>query len=228
MPKAIKKRSEKKISTTDEDIRETVVDIKQRLKERQRTLVYAVTVFVVLTLSVLVFTVYKKTSSGRALELELEGYKLFYGDYQAQLMPPAERYQKALEMFKKSYSSKERPDVLLYIANCHYALGNYDEAVKTLRELNTQFSDPKITSLSYYKMAMAYVKKGDTDNALTALKSLLSIKDSALQDMALLESGKILELSGKTEDAKNKYKELLNRFPKSALLNEAKTRLGEK
>ncbi|MCL4537775.1 MAG: tetratricopeptide repeat protein [Nitrospirae bacterium] len=227
MPKAIKKRSEKRIAA-EPDIKETVVDIKERLKGKQRTLVYAATAFVVMMLSIVVFTVYKKTSSSRALELELEGYKLFHGDYQARMIPPVERYKKALEMFKKSYVTKKRADVLLYIANCHYELGNYDEAVKTLKELNSQFSDPKIISLSYYKMAMAYERKGDTDNAISALKSLLSIKDSALQDMALLETGKILELSGKAEEAKTKYRELINKFPKSGLSNEARARLGEK
>jgi tetratricopeptide (TPR) repeat protein len=228
MPKAIKRRTEKKIVTTEEDLRETVVDIRQKLKERQRTLVYAITIFVVLAISITGFAVYKKTSSNKALELELEGYRLFYGDYQARLIPPAERYKQALEVFKKSYATRKRPDVLLYIANCQYELGSYDEAIKTLKELNNQFSDPKVISLSYYKMAMAYVKKGDMDNALASLKNILNIKDIPLQDMALLETGKILELSGKTEDAKNKYRELINKFPKSALLNEAKARLGEK
>lgn len=228
MPKPIKKRTEKKSSTTEEGLRETVVDIRQRLKERQRTLVYAVTIFVALAISITGFAVYKKTSSNKALELELEGYKLFHGDYQARLIPPAERYKQALDMFKKSYATRKRPDALLYIANCQYELGNYDESIKTLKELNNQFSDPKIISLSYYKMAMSYLKKGDMDNALVSLKSILNIKDIPLQDLALLETGKILELSGKTEDAKNKYRELINKFPKSALLNDAKTRLAEK
>ena len=118
--------------------------------------------------------------------------------------------------------------MLLYIANCHYELGGYDEAIKTLKELTNRFPDSGIASIAYYKTATAYVKKGDTDNALNALKQIVSVKDSALQDMALLETGKILELSGKTEDAMNKYKELINKFPKSALINEAKARMGEK
>jgi tetratricopeptide (TPR) repeat protein len=228
MPKAIKRRIEKKVIAAEEDLRETVVDIRQRLKERQRTLVYAVTVFIVLAISIGGFAVYKKTSLNKALETEIEGYRLFHGDYQARIMPPSERYKQALEMFKKSYATRKRPDVLLYIANCQYELGNYDEAIKTLKELNNQFSDTKVISLSYYKMAMSYVKKGDMDNALASLKNILNIKDIPLQDLALLETGKILELSGKTEDAKNKYRELINKFPKSALLNEAKARLGEK
>lgn len=228
MTKAIKKRSEKRVGTTEEELRETVVDIRQKLKERQRTLVYAVAIFVALAISITGFAVYKKTSSGKALEMEMEGYKLFYGDYQARVIPHDERIKKALEMFKKSYAAGKRPDALLYTANCQYELGNYDEAVKTLKDLNNQFSDPKIISLSYYKLAMAYEKKGDMNNAIAALKNLLSIKDSPLQDMALMETGKILELTGKNEEAINKYRELINKFPKSALVSEARARLGEK
>lgn len=44
MPKAIKKRTEKKIHK-EGDISETVVDIREKLKERQRTLVYSLLVF---------------------------------------------------------------------------------------------------------------------------------------------------------------------------------------
>lgn len=225
MPKTIKKRSEKRIST-EEDIRDTVVDIRERLKERQRILIYGAVIFIAVVISVIAFTVYTKTSTNKALGLELEGYKLFYGDYDDRILTtPAERYQKALKVFKDSYAAKKQPHILLYIANCHYELGSYDEAIKALRELNSQFSDPTIISLSYYKMAMAYVKKGDMDNALASLKNLLSIKDSALQDMALLESGKILELMGRKDDAKIKYNEIINKFPKSPLLNEARARM---
>lgn len=227
MPKIIKRRAEKK-SRKEEDIRDTVVDIRERLKQRQRTLVYIAIVFVAVTLSVSGLFIYKKASTNKALALELEGYRLFYGDYQGQAALPAERYKKALEKFKESYKAKKRPNMLLYIANCHYESGGYDEAIKTLKELTSQFPDSKVTSIAYYKMAMAYVKKGEMDNALAALKQIISVKDSALQDMALLEAGKILELSGKTEDAKNNYKELINKFPKSALINEAKARMGEK
>jgi predicted negative regulator of RcsB-dependent stress response len=227
MPKIIKKRTEKDVRR-DENMNETVTDIRQRLKKNQRMLVRALTAFIVLLVIVIGFIVYNTASKNKALEAELEGYKLFYGDLQAQLMPPAERYKKALEMFKKSYASKKRPHVLLYIANSNYELGNYDEAIKTLRELNSQYSDPKILSLSYYKMAMSYAKKGDNDNAVASFKSLLSIKDGSLQDMALFESARILEAHGKSEEAKARYKELADKFPKSVLVTEAKIKLEKK
>lgn len=223
MPKAIKKKVEKKVHR-GEDLKETVIDIKERLRQKQRTLVYALAGFLVAVIATVAVTVHLKTSKGKASELEFEGYKLYYSDDPG--MPSFERHQKALEMFKKSYAAKKTPQALFYTANCYYELGSYDDAVKTLNELNNQFSDPHINSLAYYKMAMAYLKKGETDNAINALKSLYSIKGATLGDMALLEWGKILNAQGKTEEAKEKYKELINKFPKSALLEEAKKRAG--
>lgn len=227
MPKIIKKRIVKKAHTEEEELKETVEDIREKLKERQRTLVYAIGIFFIAVISIVAFIVYQKTSSTKALELEFEAYKLFHGDDQTSFIAPSERYQKALDLFKKSYETKKKPATLLYMANSNYEIGNYDEAIKNLNTLVNKFSEPKIVSLSYYKMAMAYLKKGDTDNALASLNAILSIKNGTLQDIALLEAGKILELTGKSEEAKSKYRELMDKFPKSELLNEAKMRLGE-
>lgn len=227
MPKVIKKRLDKKVHT-EEDIKDTLKDIKERISQRQRTFVYILIGFLFVIISVTGFFIYTKTSLNTALELEAEGYNLYYGDYLKQPMSNDERYRKALDLFKRSYDAKKRAHVLLYIANCHYELGNYDEAIKTLTELNNRFSDPQIISLSYYKMAMAYMKKGEKDNALNTLKNIYTIKGSTINDVALLESGKILESIGKTAEAKEKYKELINKFPKSALLDEAKKRLEDK
>ncbi len=227
MPKIIKKRILKKTHTEEEELKETVEDIREKLKERQRTLVYAIGIFFIAAISIVAFTVYQKTSSTKALELEFEAYKLFHGDNQTSFISPSERYQKALDLFKKSYETKKRPNTLLYMANCNYELGNYDEAIKNLNNLVNKFSDPKMVSLSYYKMALAYSKKGDIDNALASFEKNLNIKNGTLQDIALLEAGKLLELAGKHEDAKSKYRELINKFTKSELLNEAKMRLGE-
>ncbi len=225
MPKVIKKRAEKK-AHKEENISETVVDIRKKIKERQRTLVFSLIAFGAVLLLAGAFFIYNKTTTSKARELEYEGYKAFYGTGQAQTISPQERYKSALEKFKGSYAAKKNPVVLLYIANSYYELGNYDEAVKTLQDLTKRYSDPKVVSLAYYKMAMAYESKNDMPSALDALNKLAGIKDSPLQDMALMESAHVLEVMGKAEEAKDKYKELVSKFPKSALADKAKARLG--
>jgi tetratricopeptide (TPR) repeat protein len=226
MPKVIKKRVRKTL-TPEEEIKETVEDIKEKIKTRQRTLAYFIGIFFILITFVIAFIVYNRTSSAKALELQSEGYKLFYGEYLTSLIQPTERYQKALDLFKKSYEKRKRPDTLLYIANCYYELGNYDEAIKSLNLLIEKFSEPKLVSMAYYKIAMAYMKKNDQDKALSILKNISGIKNGSFQDIALFEVGNLLESIGKTEEAKASYRELINKFPKSGLVNEAKKRLGE-
>lgn len=226
MPKVIKKKV-KKVFTPEEEIKETVEDIKEKIKTRQRTLAYLIGIFFVLITIVVSFIVYNRISLSKALEFQAEGYKLFYGEYLTSIMQPTERYQKALDLFKKSYNKKKRPDTLLYIANCYYELGNYDEAIKNLNLLIEKFSEPKLVSMAYYKIAMSYLKKNDPDKALFMLKNISGIKNGAYQDVALFEIGNLLESMGKTEEAKASYRELINKFPKSGLINEAKKRLGE-
>ena len=225
MPKAIKKRISRK-TQGDDNIGEAVADIRKKFQERQSTLVYALIIFGLIVIIVGAFVVYHRASAAKALEMEYEGFKIFSGATATQYASPADRFKDAIEKFKASFAAKKSPTALLNIANCYYELGNLDEAIKTLKELTDQYSDPKITSLAYYKMAMTYIRKGDLNSALNTFGIISSIKDAPLQDMALLESGKTLESMGKTEEAKDKYKELINKFPKSPLADEANWRLG--
>lgn len=225
MPKAIKRYVKKK-EGKEENIGETVADIRERLKERQRTLVYAVFVLAAVVLASGSFFIYSKVMTARSQDLEYEGLRLYYRTVQTQPASPADGYKSALEKFRASYAAKKRSTALFYVANCYYELGRYDDAVSTLKSLTGQYSDLKITPLAYYKMAMAYERKNDMTSALDTLNKLSSIKDSPLQDFALMESARVLEAAGKTEEAKSKYKELINKFPKSALADEARARLG--
>ncbi|HKN19485.1 MAG TPA: tetratricopeptide repeat protein [Dissulfurispiraceae bacterium] len=225
MPKAIKKRVSRK-TQGDDNIGETVADIRKKFQERQSTLVYAIVIFGLVVITVGAFFIYNRTSAARAVEMEYEGYKIFSCATATPYPSPADRYKDALEKFKTSFAAKKSPTALLNIANCYYELGNLDEALKTLKELTDQYPDPKITSLAYYKMAMTYIRKGDLNSALNTFAIISSIKNAPLQDMALFESGNTLEAMGKTEEAKGKYRELISKFPKSPLVHDANSRLG--
>ena len=225
MPKVIKKRVTKK-TQKEGDLGEAVVDIRKKLQEQQSTLVYALFIFGLIIIIVGGFVVYNRTNANKAVDLESEGYRILTGISSMPYASPADRYKSALEKFNASYAAKKNPTVLLYIANCYYELGNFDEAIKVLKDLINQYTDPKITSLAYYKMAMTYIKRGDMNNALNTFGIITSIKDFPLQDMALFESAKTLEAIGRIQEAKNKYKELINKFPKSPLIGEAQIRLA--
>ena len=221
MPKTIKKRSLQQAHSEDHS-RGAVEDIRAKIKEQQRTLVIALAAFLVVLVAVGGFFIYNSWQGEKAEALQTEAYKAFYNEGGTLAVAPGENYKKALDLYRKSYEAKKKADVLLYIAYCQYGLGYYDEAIATLKDFNSKFSDPAIAPLAYYKLAETYMKKGDTTNALAAFNS---ITGGIYQDMALAQAGRILEMQGKPAEAAVKYKELVEKFPRSAFAAEVRAKL---
>ncbi len=229
MPKAIKKRISKKTPDTESEVKDKLVSLKDTLKGQKKTVLKYGVIILVVIIAISGFLFYDYTSKKKARMLEYEAYKIYQNIYQAQPLNRDERYQKALDIFKKSYDIRKSPSVLLYIAGCYYELGRYDEAIKTLKDFTQRYSkEEEFIPLAYEKLAMIYVKKGDTKEAMKALEALYNLKGDIYKDFALIESARLLEKEGKTEEAKKKYKELSERFPNSPFSEEAKAKLSEK
>jgi|Deesub1362A_J573_1020465.scaffolds.fasta_scaffold00013_186 tetratricopeptide (TPR) repeat protein len=225
MPKPIKKRI-KKPAAPEEEVKTLVSKARERIARNQRRILVAVLVFAVVVVSVLGIYFYRGSVQSRAERLEYEGYKLYFGLYESQPMIEVERLTKALESFEKANKLRESPFALFYIASCYYELGKYKEAVSALEELIRKFPrDKMFIPLAYYKMAMAEVKAGDSAKALEVLNSLYTYKTDTYKDFALIEAARLLESMGRTEEAKVKYKTIVERFPQSPFFEEAKFRL---
>jgi predicted negative regulator of RcsB-dependent stress response len=229
MPKAIKKRSPKKISGTESEVKDKLASWKDTIKERQKTALQYGAIILIAIIAISGFLFYTYTSKEKARMVEYEAYKIYQNMYQTQPINRDERYKKALDMFKKSYDTRKSPSVLLYIAGCYYELGRYDEAITTLKDFTQRYSkEEKFIPLAYEKMAMAYIRKGDTKEAMKILEALYNLKGDIYKDFVLIESARLLEKEGRTEEAKKKYKELSERFPNSPFSDEAKAKLNEK
>ncbi len=228
MPKAIKKRVSKKTTDTEVEVKEKLSSLKDTLRERQRTALIIGTAIAVVIIAVVGFLVYSSTAQKKARALEYEGYKIFSG-VQVQTANKEEQYQKALDLLKKAFDKKKSPFSLYYIAACHYELGNYDEALKTLKDFTQRYSgDEKFLPLVYQKMALVYMKKGNLGEAKKTLDGLYGLKGDVYKDFALLEYGKLLEKEGKVDEAKKKYEELVKKFPNSPFTDEAKAKIEVK
>ncbi len=225
MPKVIKKRNVQHAGQ-EENLRGTVDDIRSRIKEQQKLLVITLGVFLFVLIAGGGYFIYSKSAGEKAEVFQRDAYRAFYSDGAGLPSANGENYKKALDLFRKSYDEKKKADVLLYIAYCQYGLGNYDEAITTLKDLTAKFSDPAIAPLAYYKLAETYLKKGDQNNAVAALNSIVGLK-GIYQDMALMQLAKIFELQGKVAESRAKYSELAVKFPTSALAAEAKARAGQ-
>lgn len=229
MPKAIKKRISKKTPDTESDVKDKFVSLKDTLKEKKNiALRYGIIILLVIIV-IPGFLFYDYTTRKKARMLEYEAYRIYQNIYQTQPLTKEERYKKALDIFKESYDTRKSPSVLLYIAGCYYELGRYDETIKTLQDFTQRYSkEEEFIPLAYEKLAMTYVKKGDTKEAMKALEALYNLKGDIYKDLALIESARLLEKEGKTEEAKKKYKELSEKFPYSPFIDEAKAKLNEK
>ena len=228
MPKVIKKKTAKP-TKTEEGVKNALQDTKEFINEKQRILFPAAIALVVVALAVAGFLIYRSNARDQASALEYEGYKIYYGLYQKQPLQGEERYQRSLEKFRKAYDAHKSPFSLFYIAGCYYDLGKYDDALKTLKELNERFpDDERFVPLSYYKMAMTSLRKGDREGYLKFLDILYNYRTGSFKDLALVESARMLEVMGKKEDAVKKYEELTKSFPESPFAEEAKAKLGGK
>ena len=228
MPKAIKKKVAKPVKA-EEGMRNIISRVKEVIAEKQKVVLPVVISFVILCLATAGFFMYRSNAKERAEAIEYEGYKLYYGMFQKQPLQQEGRYQAALEKFRKAYELRKSPYSLFYVANCYYDMGKYDEALKALKELNERFpDDERFVPLTYYKMAVINLKKDDREAALKLLNTLSNYKSASFKDLALIESGRILESMGQTGEAARKYEEITKNFPGSPFAEEARTKLSGK
>lgn len=228
MPKPIKKKVLKK-TTSEIEVKGVISKLKESAAKRKSSLTAAISAFLVAAFAVAGFFIYNNNQKSSVQKLEYEGYKMYYGLYQKQPVTKEEQYKRAADTFKKAYDTRKSPVSLFYIANCYYETGKYDDALKTLKELNQKFpDDERFVPLAYYKMALANLRKGNSAEALNSLDILYKYKTGTFKDISLFESVKILESMGRTEEAKRKYEELKKDFPESPFIEEAQVKAGEK
>ncbi len=229
MPKAIKKRLPKKITNTEGEVKDKLTDLRDSLMARQKTMVKYGSIVLMAIVLIAGFLFYIYSSQQKAKELEYEAYKVYYNVYQKQPLSREEQYKKALDIFKKAYDTRKSPVALFYIAGCYYELGQYDDALNTLKEFAQRYSNEKrFIPLIYQKMAMVYLRKGNINEAMNAIDSMYNLKGDIYKDLALIEYARLLEREGKIEEAKKKYEELTTQFPDSPFSDEAKTKLSGK
>jgi tetratricopeptide (TPR) repeat protein len=229
MPKAIKKKIAKKTTSAETDVKDRLVSLRDMIKNRQKTAMKYAGVFLVIIVAVGGLLVYSVTSRNKARMFENEGYSIYYNNNKEKFMNKKDQYQKALDMFEKAYNMRKSPLSLFYIAGCYYELGNYDDALKRLRDFVRIYSnDPTFIPLAYQKMVMIYVRKGDVNNAMKTLDAISNMNGAIFKDFALIEYARLLEKEGKPEKAIEKYGELTSKFPNSPFVEEAKAKLSPK
>lgn len=220
MPKSIKKKIVKK-AAPEIEIKGIFSKLHHSLDRNRSIFIGVAAAFILIIAGAAGFFVYRGAMNNKAEKLNYEAYKAYYMAYNKQPFSNEERLRKALELFQKAYDAKASPVALFYIADCYSGMGKYDEAIKSLMELNQKFpDDEQFVPLTYSKLAVISLKKGNTEAALKYLDVLYRYKTGTYRDLALFESGKILEWLGKPDEANKKYEEMSKDFPQSPFTQE--------
>jgi len=227
MPRAIKKKVKSKETDTEIEIKDVLGDVRDAMKKKQKTiLIYTVIgLCAILAFSVILYTQY--SADQKARRIESRAYNLYYSLSPQTNIPKQEQYRQALDLFHQAYRTQKSPRVLLFIADSQFEIGMHDDALQTLNTFVKKHSNAKdLLPIAYRKMAAIQITKGETEPALKTLDNLYK-SGPIFRDFALLESGRILDREGKKSEADAKYKELIENFPGSPLLEEAKARAEE-
>lgn len=227
MPKPIKKKVSKQAMGAEESVKTFMSVLTEKLETNFKQVVVGAAAVLGVVIVIVGFFIYGGSADKKAKASFYEGYKSYYGLYEAQALTKFERSERALESFQKSYEIQHDPQTLLYVADSQHELGKNEEALKSLEELVKTFPEDSLyISLAYYKAAMISEKAGNAEEALKYLDRLYALRSDFYKDAALVESARILDGMGKKEEALKKYETILEQFPGSPFTEEAKLKTG--
>ncbi len=140
--------------------------------------------------------------------------------------PSKEDIKSALSKFEAIYNKYGFTGVgkisLLRIAQLNYDLKEYDQTSKSIREFLSKMdsNDPLYISGLLLLANISYAK-GDFPEAVNSCEKILKGSSDFLKDEALFISAKAFIKQDKKEDARNRLKELTEKYQSSHLKNEA-------
>jgi tetratricopeptide (TPR) repeat protein len=228
MPKAIKKRVERKTGLKEEDVKGSLQHTLDVIKQRKRILMYALSVLGIVVVLAVSFLLYSGSQKQKAYSFESEAYDYYYESLVSLPLSEEERWEKALELFQKSLDTKPTPTAMFYLGNCYFNLADYDNAIKTYNEFVRIYAgDEVILPLVYQKLASAYLKNGQDDDALKTLDALAQYKSGIFRDAAFIIQARHYERSGNKEEALARYTEIVQNFSTSPWVTEAKAKIEQ-
>lgn len=146
--------------------------------------------------------------------IETEPNDSFFNIRLAWLQYQNAQYNEALASYTKSATLQENLDARIGMINCHFALGNYREAIKIAdTQLQIHKQNPTLISKAAYG---AYILK---DYALAAAyySRMIEIYPWDMESRGYLVNN--LYLAGKTSEAKKQYQTLNKYYPQSQIIS---------
>lgn len=218
------------------------------ISENFKTVVIASSVIGVLFISYIGWGTYSRQRDQKAADALNAAMKVF----QAKIEPAGttpdtfktadDKYRatvtKFMEIAKSNKGRRLEEVALLYSANAHYSLKEYDKAIEIYNRLlfKIEREDPNlhgnineikvspgiIRDSAIYGIAHSYEQKGEIKKGIDSLLFLTSTKDTHLKEMGLYALGRLYEKSNDKAKALETYQKVISDFPESSNLSKIK------
>jgi tetratricopeptide (TPR) repeat protein len=227
MPKIIKKKAVKKKTDQEEGVKSVALQTIEALKKKQQQLVIGVSVIIAVFALFFIFSIYSSSQYKKAYSIEMEAGQYYYGEIEDASLSQEDMWKKALELYQQSVDTKATPTAMYYLGNCYFNLGDYENAIKQYNNFTDKFGgDKAILPLVYQKLASAYFRTEQNDNALDTIKKLGKVNRGIFKDTALVLEARHLESAGAAEKALEIYREIIMEFPASPWTAEANSNIA--
>ena len=152
----------------------------------------------------------------------LADYGLGYIAYNEQQY--AEAKNQFQSFLRKDRTSKFRSDATLRMADCDYALKNYDNSLSGYSSL---LGSSVAQDYVNFQIGLIHELNGRIDQAITAFKKVVAMPKSTYRDNALFQIGQTYFESAKFEDAKVAFTSYIDQFPSELAAVTARQKRGQ-
>lgn len=130
------------------------------------------------------------------------------------------------EAILSNFWVKNKKEILFYLGNCLYSLGEYEKASKALEKFENKYADDYFAPWAIIKLATSYEQSRNYKEAIRSYQKFLEKHpESSLAPQALLGLARCQQLQGKSDKALRTYEELVSRYPLSEKRNIAKAQI---
>lgn len=199
--------------------------------EQNKTLIIRTAVGVlVIVLAGGAWSIWSNHRRDAAAALFVEGQAAYRPRTATGAAPPAPKLDAALAAFEQAATRGGNSGVgvtaSFYRANVLLQLGRPKEAVPVLESVVSAAPTPALEAAARAVLANAYESAGEPDKAAETYTQLAADPDGIYPaEAALMSLASVREGQGKTEEAKQAYRDVLAKFAESAAAAEAKTQL---
>jgi predicted negative regulator of RcsB-dependent stress response len=225
MPKTIKKRREHDQRAAGEpSVRlETIQDNFTHLMEHRRSsIIQIIVAFFVVVLLAVGFVFYRSGGKEHVLDLEARADRAAMAVPQGEAAPGDVTLAKALELYGEAANEGSVYGAFQEGVS-QLKLGQYDSAYDTFAQVADSSRSTPYASMARIKMATIRLRQDKPDEALAILEPVFT--DTVSGDTALFLAADILERTDRKEESLERLRELVERFPTSSWVPEARTKL---